>query len=101
MYSLQIQAGKGLPTSEEAYNFFTFNFEPDPQDGTEKISRKRQKKKKTADEDRDEEGGEDVEEQEDAEVDEDNQDVNEDQVSDKKLNVCIMIISTCFVAAVA
>uniref|UniRef100_A0A8C4EJ13 Coiled-coil and C2 domain containing 2A n=1 Tax=Dicentrarchus labrax TaxID=13489 RepID=A0A8C4EJ13_DICLA len=67
---MQTQAGKGLPTAEEAYNFFTFNFEPEPQDESEKISRKRQKKKKAAEEDRDEEGGEGVEEQEDAESEE-------------------------------
>lgn len=81
IYSLQIQAEKGLPTAEEAYNFFTFNFEPEPQDGTEKISRKSKKTKGTAEEDRDddEEGGEEVE-RENADVDEDNQDENEDQV---------------------
>ncbi|XP_076582587.1 coiled-coil and C2 domain-containing protein 2A isoform X3 [Chaetodon auriga] len=74
------RAEKGLPTAEEAYNFFTFNFEPDPKDGTEKISRKRQKQNKAAEEDADEEGGgEDAEEQEDDEVEEDNQDENEDQ----------------------
>lgn len=82
MFSSHTQAGEGLSTSEEAYNFFTFNFEPDPQDGAELISRKRQKKK-TVGEDRDE----DVDEQEDAEVDEDNEDKNEDQVSKKKLYV--------------
>lgn len=76
--SLQIQAEKGLPTAEEAYNFFTFNFEPDPQEVTE--SRKSKKQKETAEGDRDEEGGEEVEEQGDAELDEDNQDQNEDQV---------------------
>lgn len=97
---MQIQTGKGLPTSEEAYNFFTFNFEPDPQDWTEDISRKSQKQKKEADEDRDEEGGEDFEEQEHAEVHEDNRDENEDHASDKLID-CIMIISTCFVAVVA
>ncbi|XP_042272051.1 coiled-coil and C2 domain-containing protein 2A isoform X2 [Thunnus maccoyii] len=70
---------KGLPTAEEAYNFFTFSFEPDPQEKSEKMSRKRQKQRRTTEEDRDEEGGEEVEEQEDAEVDEDNQDENEDQ----------------------
>ncbi|XP_044054572.1 coiled-coil and C2 domain-containing protein 2A isoform X2 [Siniperca chuatsi] len=76
---------KGLPTAEEAFNFFTFDFEPDPQDGTEKISRKRQKQKKIAEEDRDEEGGEEFEEQEDAEVDEDDQDENEVQSEEAPL----------------
>lgn len=79
MCSLLIQASKGVPTAEEAYNFFTFNFEPDPQEETEKISRKRKKQKK-ASEGGDEEGGEDDDEQEDAEVDEGNQDEHEDQV---------------------
>lgn len=95
IHSLHIQAEKGLPTAEEAYNFFTFNFEPDLKDGTEKISKKRQKQKKAAEEDRDEEGeGEDAEEQEDGDVDEVEQDENEDQVRENKFSVCTVIIST-------
>lgn len=78
LYFPQIQVEKGLPTAEEAYNFFTFSFEQNPQDKSEKTSRRRQKQKRTAEEDREE--GEVVKEQEDAEVDEDNQDENEDQV---------------------
>ncbi|XP_074490630.1 coiled-coil and C2 domain-containing protein 2A isoform X1 [Sebastes fasciatus] len=65
----------GIPTVEEAYNFFTLNFEPDPRDGTERKRSKR--REKTAEEDRDEE------EQEDAEVD--NQEENEDQSEDAPL----------------
>ncbi|XP_026160597.1 coiled-coil and C2 domain-containing protein 2A isoform X2 [Mastacembelus armatus] len=75
---------EGLPTSEEAYNFFTFNFEPDPQDGTERISRKRQKQRRTA-EDGDEDGGDEAEEQEDGEVEEDNREENEDQSEEAPL----------------
>ncbi|KAL7396300.1 hypothetical protein ABVT39_003795 [Epinephelus coioides] len=71
------RTGKGLPTAEEAYNFFTLNFEPDPPDGTEKKSKKKEKQKKTAEEGRDEEGEDKAEEQEDAEADD--QDENEDQ----------------------
>uniref|UniRef100_A0A3Q3GAB6 Coiled-coil and C2 domain containing 2A n=1 Tax=Labrus bergylta TaxID=56723 RepID=A0A3Q3GAB6_9LABR len=41
---------KDLPTSEEAFNFFTFNFEPEPQDGAQKLGRKRHKQKKTDEE---------------------------------------------------
>nr|XP_046248250.1 coiled-coil and C2 domain-containing protein 2A isoform X2 [Scatophagus argus] len=78
------RAGNGLPSAEEAYNFFTFNFEPEPQDKTDKICRTRQKLKKAADQDKDEEG-EDVEEQEDAEVDKDNQDENEDESEEAPL----------------
>uniref|UniRef100_A0A671WJU5 Coiled-coil and C2 domain containing 2A n=1 Tax=Sparus aurata TaxID=8175 RepID=A0A671WJU5_SPAAU len=78
------RASKGVPTAEEAYNFFTFNFEPDPQEETEKISRKRKKQKK-ASEGGDEEGGEDDDEQEDAEVDEGNQDEHEDQSEEAPL----------------
>ncbi|XP_060885463.1 coiled-coil and C2 domain-containing protein 2A isoform X1 [Labrus mixtus] len=69
---------KDLPTAEEAFNFFTFNFEPEPQDGAQKLGRKGHKQKKTAEED--EEGEE--EEAEDKEVvgeGEDNQDENENQ----------------------
>uniref|UniRef100_A0A8D3D0Z3 Coiled-coil and C2 domain containing 2A n=1 Tax=Scophthalmus maximus TaxID=52904 RepID=A0A8D3D0Z3_SCOMX len=76
IYHFQMQAEKGLPTAEEAYNFFTFNFEPDAQDGTERISRERRKQKKTTDEDRDDGGGDEA--QEDSHID--NQDENEDQV---------------------
>lgn len=74
-----LQAGNGPPSSEEAYNFFTFNFEPEPQYRPEKIVMKRQKPQKKAKKSRDE--GEDGDEQEDAEDDEDNQDENEDQVT--------------------
>lgn len=67
---LQIQTERGLPTAEEAYNFFTFNFEPDPQVGIERNNREGQKQRKTAQKDRDEEV--EAEEQEDG--------GNEDQV---------------------
>uniref|UniRef100_A0A8D3E8L3 C2 domain-containing protein n=1 Tax=Scophthalmus maximus TaxID=52904 RepID=A0A8D3E8L3_SCOMX len=80
IYHFQMQAEKGLPTAEEAYNFFTFNFEPDAQDGTERISRERRKQKKTTDEDRDDGGGDEDEHQENSDMDEDSQDENEDQV---------------------
>lgn len=79
----QIQAEKGPPTSEEAYNFFTLNFEPEPQYEPEKIIMKRQKLKKKAERERDGEGEGDGDEQEDAEVDEDHRDANEDQVTFK------------------
>uniref|UniRef100_A0A3B4VDH7 Coiled-coil and C2 domain containing 2A n=1 Tax=Seriola dumerili TaxID=41447 RepID=A0A3B4VDH7_SERDU len=79
----QEQAESGLPTAEESYNFFTFNFEPDPQDEAERISRKRQKKKKTAEDDGDEEGRDEAEE--DGEVDEDNEDEKEDQSEEAPL----------------
>lgn len=68
-------------TTEDAYNFFTFNFEPEPPDGSEK------KQIKEADGHRDEEG-EDTEEQDDADV---NEDENEDRVSDKKQNVFAIV----------
>ncbi|XP_076014347.1 coiled-coil and C2 domain-containing protein 2A isoform X2 [Genypterus blacodes] len=32
---------KGLPTAEEAYNFFTFQFDPEPQEGNENQSKQR------------------------------------------------------------
>uniref|UniRef100_A0A3B4FZ37 Coiled-coil and C2 domain containing 2A n=1 Tax=Pundamilia nyererei TaxID=303518 RepID=A0A3B4FZ37_9CICH len=62
------QVGKGLPTAEEAFNFFTLNFDPDPPDVIETSSRRRQKQRKTTDED---------EEHED--VDEDIQEENESE----------------------
>ncbi|KAM8887666.1 coiled-coil and C2 domain-containing protein 2A isoform 1-T1 [Synchiropus picturatus] len=59
------QVVKGLPTAEEAYNFFTFNFEPDPQDISERIHRKSKKKhsrdKDGSDEDDEQDGVDDEE----------------------------------------
>ncbi|KAI3369014.1 hypothetical protein L3Q82_025986 [Scortum barcoo] len=75
------QAEKGIPTAEEAYNFFTLNFEPDPEDEPEK--RKREKQRKTGKDDK--ERAEEAEEQQDAEVDDDNRDENEDQSEDAPL----------------
>ncbi|XP_059197951.1 coiled-coil and C2 domain-containing protein 2A isoform X1 [Centropristis striata] len=87
------RVGKGLPTVEEAYNFFTLNFEPDPQDGAEKKNKKKDKQKKSSEEDRDDEA-EEAEEQEDAEVDnqEDNEDQNEEAplVRDEEENVFVI-----------
>ncbi|XP_031724303.1 coiled-coil and C2 domain-containing protein 2A isoform X1 [Anarrhichthys ocellatus] len=91
----RIQTEKGLPTAEEAYNFFTLDFEPDPRDGTEKKSKKRDKRRRTAEEDREEE---EAEEQEDAE--EDIQDEHEDQneeaplVRDEEDNLFVIEQST-------
>ncbi|KAM4629790.1 coiled-coil and C2 domain-containing protein 2A [Polymixia lowei] len=59
------RAEKGLPTAEEAYNFFTLNFDPEPQDATDKDRRKKQKQGRTAGEDEEDRQGE---EQEDAAV---------------------------------
>ncbi|XP_051802521.1 coiled-coil and C2 domain-containing protein 2A [Acanthochromis polyacanthus] len=75
--------GKGLPNAEEAYNFFTFNFEPDPPDGSERSSVKRRKQRKTAD--RDEDRGDEAEEQEEAEADEENEEENENQSEEAPL----------------
>ncbi|XP_028260415.1 coiled-coil and C2 domain-containing protein 2A [Parambassis ranga] len=79
------RAGKHLPTAEEAYNFFTSSFEPDPSDESERISRKKHKQRKTAEEDEDDDGGQETEEQEDAEEDEDIQRENENQSEDAPL----------------
>ncbi|KAM9849276.1 coiled-coil and C2 domain-containing protein 2A [Aulostomus maculatus] len=64
--------GKDLPTAEEAYNFFTFNFEPEPQEMVEKTSRGGRKQRKEGKGSR-----EVVDEQE--EVDADNQDENQNE----------------------
>lgn len=66
------QVRKGLPTAEEAYNFFTFNFEPDPQDQNEKQRKNGAGTEKDDEEDGEEPGG--------ANVDEVHQDRNETQV---------------------
>lgn len=64
------RADSGLPTAEEAYNFFTFNFEPEPCEETEETSTKSQGLRKTAGEDQ----GSEREEQEDSDIDQANQD---------------------------
>lgn len=64
-----------LPTAEEAYSFFTFNFEPDHPNESEKLGRERQKQRESTEED----GGE-AEVEGDAEG-EDNQDDNVIQVT--------------------
>ncbi|XP_041861355.1 coiled-coil and C2 domain-containing protein 2A [Melanotaenia boesemani] len=73
------QIAEGLPTTEEAYNFFTFNFEPDPPDETKRLDKKKQKQRERAEEDGDEDGEEEAEEQEDADAEEENQDENQNQ----------------------
>ncbi|KAK2835891.1 hypothetical protein Q5P01_016375 [Channa striata] len=73
----RLQTERGLPTAEEAFNFFTFNFEPDPQDGAESVNTKRQKQRENSDEERDEESGDEAEEQEGGE--------NEDQSEEAPL----------------
>lgn len=70
-----MQVEKGLPTAEEAYNFFTFNFEPDHPNESERLVRKIQKQRETTEEDRGE-----AEVEGDAKGGEDNQDDNVIQV---------------------
>ncbi|KAK0134280.1 Coiled-coil and C2 domain-containing protein 2A [Merluccius polli] len=60
---------KGRPTTEESYNFFTFNFDPEPEGGTNKSRRK----KVTAEEEEDDEEEEAEREGEDASEDEDDE----------------------------
>ncbi|KAM6921159.1 coiled-coil and C2 domain-containing protein 2A [Xenentodon cancila] len=71
------QPGGRLPTDDEAYNFFTYSFKPDPTDETEKHRRKGQKQKQTFAKSRDE--GAEAEEQEELEEEEGDQDENENQ----------------------
>ncbi|KAM4739626.1 coiled-coil and C2 domain-containing protein 2A isoform 2-T2 [Anableps anableps] len=70
--------GKDLPTAEEAYNFFTFNYEPDQPSELKRMSRKRQKQRERVEEDTDDDRQEAGEVEEDAEAEE-NQDQNEYQ----------------------
>ncbi|XP_068449249.1 coiled-coil and C2 domain-containing protein 2A-like isoform X1 [Clinocottus analis] len=46
---------RGLPTAEEAYNFFTLDFEPDPRGGDEKKGKKGGGRRRTSEEDGDDE----------------------------------------------
>ncbi|XP_007550804.1 coiled-coil and C2 domain-containing protein 2A isoform X1 [Poecilia formosa] len=77
---------KDFPTTEEAYNFFTFNYEPDRPSKPESKSRKRQKQRDGVEEDdRDENGQEEAEVEEEDEAEEDNQDQNEFQSEEAPL----------------
>ncbi|RVE74087.1 hypothetical protein OJAV_G00037800 [Oryzias javanicus] len=75
------RVNQGLPTANEAYNFFTFNFEPEPPEETEEFSRKKRKQKETSEKDRDEDEGEEPEEEDK----EDSQDHNENQSEETRL----------------
>uniref|UniRef100_A0A1A8EWC9 Coiled-coil and C2 domain containing 2A n=2 Tax=Nothobranchius korthausae TaxID=1143690 RepID=A0A1A8EWC9_9TELE len=74
---------RDLPTAEESYNFFTFNFEPGRPN--ERLSRKRQIRRKSAEEARDEEEGKEAEVEEDAGGEEDNQDETVNQSEEAHL----------------
>ncbi|KAM4575512.1 coiled-coil and C2 domain-containing protein 2A-like [Fundulus diaphanus] len=97
---------KDLPTAEEAFNFFTFNYEPEPPSQQESdsheirlmrkchiyfsiqnwgISQKRQKQRERVEKDKSEDSQEEAEVEEDAEAEEDNQDQNENQSEDAPL----------------
>ncbi|XP_012716702.2 coiled-coil and C2 domain-containing protein 2A isoform X3 [Fundulus heteroclitus] len=76
---------KDLPTAEEAFNFFTFNYEPEPPSQQEGVSRKRQKRRERVKKDKGEDSQEEAEVEEDAEAEEDNQDQNEYQSEDAPL----------------
>uniref|UniRef100_A0A3B3BF83 Coiled-coil and C2 domain containing 2A n=1 Tax=Oryzias melastigma TaxID=30732 RepID=A0A3B3BF83_ORYME len=75
------RVNQGLPTANEAYNFFTFNFEPEPAEETEELRRKKRKQKETTEKDRDEDEGEEPEEDDK----EDSQDPNENQSEETRL----------------
>uniref|UniRef100_A0A1A7XKZ0 Coiled-coil and C2 domain containing 2A n=1 Tax=Iconisemion striatum TaxID=60296 RepID=A0A1A7XKZ0_9TELE len=79
------RVGRDLPTAEESYNFFTFNFEPDRPNETERLRKKRQIQRKSAEEERDEEEGKEAEVEEDAGEEEDNQDETVNQSEEAPL----------------
>ncbi|XP_054644566.1 coiled-coil and C2 domain-containing protein 2A isoform X2 [Dunckerocampus dactyliophorus] len=62
---------KDRPTTEEAYNFFTFNFEPEPEERPLKTSKKSVKKKNT-------ESGDEGREEAEEDGHDENEDCNED-----------------------
>ncbi|KAL2089530.1 hypothetical protein ACEWY4_014218 [Coilia grayii] len=64
---IETQRGTGLPTAEEAFNFFTFNFDPEPEEEPSKRRKKRRGRREQSegeDEGEDEEDEEEPEEQE-------------------------------------
>lgn len=69
-----MQVEKDLPTAEQAYNFFTLNYEPDPPNELERLGKKKKRRDGT-----EEERGE-AEVEEEAEV-ENNQDDHVIQVT--------------------
>ncbi|XP_023810274.1 coiled-coil and C2 domain-containing protein 2A isoform X2 [Oryzias latipes] len=75
------RVGQGLPTAQEAYDFFTFDFESEPAEETEELSWKNRKQKEATDEHRDKDEGEELEEDDK----EDSQDHNERQSEETRL----------------
>lgn len=66
------QTESGLPSAEEAYNFFTFNFEPGPEEDQPKVETKNEAREQK------DGGGEEEEEEEDEEEREGEQEGQED-----------------------
>ncbi|XP_066527206.1 coiled-coil and C2 domain-containing protein 2A isoform X2 [Hoplias malabaricus] len=64
------RAETGLPTAEEAYNFFTFNFDPEPQETRHKALSKRRSRRREKEEEEDEEKAGDGEEEQEEDEDE-------------------------------
>ncbi|XP_062871722.1 coiled-coil and C2 domain-containing protein 2A [Trichomycterus rosablanca] len=62
------KADSGLPTAEEAFNFFTFNFDPEPEEMEDKVEKKRLKRGERKEEE--EEGREAEEEEEESQKEE-------------------------------
>ncbi|XP_034386922.1 coiled-coil and C2 domain-containing protein 2A isoform X2 [Cyclopterus lumpus] len=71
---------EGLPTAEEAYNFFTLDFEPDPRGGAEKKGKEGAGRGRAAEEDGDDNDAAEEQEGAGGDVDE-----NEDQSEDAPL----------------
>ena len=65
-----LQRETGIPTAEDAYNFFTFNFDPEPEEEPKKRHKKRRAPREQAEgeEDDDEVDGEEEPEEQDTET---------------------------------
>ncbi|KAI1888734.1 hypothetical protein AGOR_G00171780 [Albula goreensis] len=74
------EVGTGLPSAEESYNFFTFNFDPEPEEEPKKSRRK----ERGEEEEEEEEGGGDEEEEGDEEEGETGRQQEEEEESENR-----------------
>ncbi|XP_048108289.1 coiled-coil and C2 domain-containing protein 2A isoform X3 [Alosa alosa] len=82
---IDAQREAGIPTGEEAYNFFTFNFDPEPEEEPSKRRKKRRPKSEQAEGGQEEEGeGEGEEEPEEQEREVEREPAREDDEEEEE-----------------
>ncbi|XP_042564766.1 coiled-coil and C2 domain-containing protein 2A isoform X2 [Clupea harengus] len=82
---IEAQRETGIPTAEDAYNFFTFNFDPEPEEEPKKRHKKRRAPREQAEgeEDDDEVDGEEEPEEQDTETEREQAREDDDEERDE------------------